>query len=127
MRLFQAALDTALDSPILRHTLSSRFALHGLRAVETTGARGPPQSQKENALWIWAEILASHQSIPRVAPRIAPSMGLRMALGQKSLQNESSPEFFKIFVPNFAPKLLRIFPEFFEEFSFFVSWETETK
>ena len=36
MRLFQAALDTCLDSPFLNfcQPLSSRFALHGLRALE---------------------------------------------------------------------------------------------
>ena len=34
MRVFQAALDTPLDSPLLRHPLSSRFALHGLRAFD---------------------------------------------------------------------------------------------
>ena len=35
MRLFQAALDTPLSrQPLLRHPLSSRFALHGLRAFE---------------------------------------------------------------------------------------------
>ena len=33
MRLFQAALDTPLDSALLRHPLSSRFALHGFRAL----------------------------------------------------------------------------------------------
>ena len=36
MRPFQAALDTCLDSPLLCQPLSSRFALHGLRALETT-------------------------------------------------------------------------------------------
>ena len=30
MRLFQAALDTPSRQPLLRHPLSSRFALHGL-------------------------------------------------------------------------------------------------
>ena len=35
MRLFQAALDTCLDSPFLFQPLSSRFALHGLRALES--------------------------------------------------------------------------------------------
>ena len=34
MRLFQAALDTCLDSPLLCQPLSSRFALHGLRAFD---------------------------------------------------------------------------------------------
>ena len=34
MRLFQAALDTPRDSPVHRHPLSSRFALHGLRALD---------------------------------------------------------------------------------------------
>ena len=36
MRLFQAALDTPgpLDSPSATLTLSSRFALHGLRAFD---------------------------------------------------------------------------------------------
>ena len=34
MRLFQAALDTSLNSPLLCQPLSSRFALHGLRALE---------------------------------------------------------------------------------------------
>ena len=39
MRLFQAALDTPLDSPLVGHPLSSRFALHGLRAFETCAVR----------------------------------------------------------------------------------------
>ena len=34
MRLFQAPLDTCLDSPLLCWPLSSQFALHGLRAFE---------------------------------------------------------------------------------------------
>ena len=34
MRLFQAALDTCLDSPFFCQPLSSRFALHGLRALD---------------------------------------------------------------------------------------------
>ena len=36
MRLFQAALDTSLDSPLLCLPLSSRFALHGLRTFDQT-------------------------------------------------------------------------------------------
>ena len=35
MRLFQARLDTCLDSLLLCQPLSSRFALHSLRALET--------------------------------------------------------------------------------------------
>ena len=34
MRLFQALLDTYLDSPLLCQPLNSRFALRGLRGVE---------------------------------------------------------------------------------------------
>ena len=34
MRLFQAALDTCLDSLLFCQPLSSRFALHGLHALE---------------------------------------------------------------------------------------------
>ena len=34
MRLFQAALDTCLVSPLFCQPLSSRFALHGLRAFD---------------------------------------------------------------------------------------------
>ena len=34
MRLFQAALDTPLDSPLPYQPLSSRFALHSLRALD---------------------------------------------------------------------------------------------
>ena len=34
MHLFQAALDTCFDSPLLYQPLSSRFALHGLRALD---------------------------------------------------------------------------------------------
>ena len=34
MHLFQAPLDTCLDSPLLCQPLSSRFALHGSRAFE---------------------------------------------------------------------------------------------
>ena len=45
----------------------------------------------------------------------------------EKLQNESSP-IFSNFRPEFCPRiLLRIFPEFFEELSCFVSWETETR
>ena len=36
MCLFQAALDIPSRQPLLRHRLSSRFALHGLRAFEQT-------------------------------------------------------------------------------------------
>ena len=32
--VFQAPLDTCLDSPLLRQPLSPRFALHGLRAFD---------------------------------------------------------------------------------------------
>ena len=46
MRLFQAALDTSLDSPLLCPPLSSRFALHGLRAFES-------QSQFAKPLRFW--------------------------------------------------------------------------
>ena len=35
MRPFQAALDTCLDSPFFRQPLSSRFALHGLHALDS--------------------------------------------------------------------------------------------
>ena len=38
LRRFQAALDTCLDSPLLCQPLSSRFALHGLRALEIVSA-----------------------------------------------------------------------------------------
>ena len=34
MRLFQAPLDTCLDSPLLCQPLSSRVALHGLHALD---------------------------------------------------------------------------------------------
>ena len=34
MHLYQAALDTCLNGPLLCQPLSSRFALHGLRALE---------------------------------------------------------------------------------------------
>ena len=37
------------------------------------------------------------------------------------------PEFFDFLSRIFPRILLRIFPEFFEEFSCFVSWETETR
>ena len=44
-------------------------------------------------------------------------------LGQKSRRTKVS-RIFRIFVPNFAPKFCS---KFFEEFSCFVSWETETR
>ena len=44
-------------------------------------------------------------------------------LGQRSGRTKV-PRIFRIFLPNFA---LRIFPEFFEEFSCFVSQETKTR
>ena len=34
MGIFQAPLDTCLDSPLLCQPLSSRFALHGLRGFD---------------------------------------------------------------------------------------------
>ena len=42
------------------------------------------------------------------------------------MQNESSPNFSNFF-PNFAPKFAPDFPEFLEECSCFVSWETGTR
>ena len=48
-----------------------------------------------------------------------------ISLGQK--RERKFPEFCK-FSSRILPRiLLRIFPEFFEEFSCFVSWETETR
>ena len=44
----------------------------------------------------------------------------------EKMQSEKSPKFFEFFVPNFAPNLLRILPQCFEDLSCFVSWETET-
>ena len=50
-----------------------------------------------------------------------PSVMLYL-LGQKSCRTKV-PRIFQIFVPNFAPN----FPWIFEEFSCFLSWETETR
>ena len=48
-------------------------------------------------------------------------------LRSEKLQNESFPNFSN-FRPEFCPEfLLRIFPEFFEEFSCFASRETEAR
>ena len=64
---------------------------------------------------------------PFLTFRVAtPSGAPRQALLEK-LQNESSPNFFRIFVPSSARILLRISPEIFEDFSCFVSWEAETR
>ena len=51
MRLFQGALDTCLDSPLLCQPLSSRFALNGLRALDytTPGPRKGERIQKKYA------------------------------------------------------------------------------
>ena len=43
MSLFQAALDTCLDSPLFYQPLSSRFALHGLRTLDR-----PPRYHKKD-------------------------------------------------------------------------------
>ena len=45
-------------------------------------------------------------------------------LGQESCRTKVS-RILRIFVPNFAPNFA--FTEFFEDFSCFVSWETETR
>ena len=37
------------------------------------------------------------------------------------------PRIFRILVPDFAPDFAPNFPEFYEDFSCFVSWETETR
>ena len=42
MRLFQAALDTPRGSPLLRHPLSSGFALHGLCGLRTVFYEASP-------------------------------------------------------------------------------------
>ena len=47
-------------------------------------------------------------------------------LGPKSCRTKV-PQIFRIVVPNFAPNFAPNFPLFFEEFSCFVSWETETR
>ena len=41
MHLFQAPLDTSLNSPRLCQSLSSQFALHGLRALESSWSGRP--------------------------------------------------------------------------------------
>ena len=76
---------------------------------------------------------------PGVSPRRLPQGCARQTLQcsracerrhfvrPEKLQNESSPNFSN-FRPEFCPRiLLRIFPEYFEDFSCFVSWETETR
>ena len=47
-------------------------------------------------------------------------------LGQKSCRTKV-PGILRIFVPNFAPNFAPNFPRIFEEFSCFISWETETR
>ena len=46
--------------------------------------------------------------------------------GQKSCRTKV-PRISRISVPNFAPNFAPNFPEIFEDFSCFVSWETETR
>ena len=54
MRLFQAALDTCLDSPFFCQPLSSRFALHGLRALDepliSLGKKGKTLKKRGHSL-----------------------------------------------------------------------------
>ena len=49
MRLFQVALNTSLDSPLVCQPLSSRFALHGLHTLEFSRENDP--SKGNLSLW----------------------------------------------------------------------------
>ena len=49
MRLFEAALDTCLDSPFFCQPLSSQFALHGLRPRVKLIRSAPKRGQKNSA------------------------------------------------------------------------------
>ena len=57
---------------------------------------------------------------------LGPLSRIDILLGQKSCRTKV-PRIFRIFVPNFAPNVAPNLPDFFEEFSCFVSWETETR
>ena len=65
----------------------------------------------------------SNRFANRFANRFGPDFEL---LGQKNRRTKV-PRIFRFFVPNFAPNFAPNFPRFFEEFSCFVSWETETR
>ena len=59
-------------------------------------------------------------------PFLTRSKNFAKLLGQKGCRTKVS-EFFE-FSSRILPRiLLRIFPEFFEDFSCFISWETETR
>ena len=62
------------------------------------------------------------------SPSTLPSTfgGLGVLLGQESCRTKVS-RIFRIFVPNFAPNFAPNFPRIFDDFSHFVSWETETR
>ena len=56
-----------------------------------------------------------------------PVKTLTSIIRSEKSQNESSPNFFEV-LTRILPRIsLRIFSEFFEDFSCFVSWETETR
>ena len=86
---------------------------------------------------VFVPIMAGHEDagvmtghIGTNTPKFVPDRRLtllkRGCVRSEKLQNESFPNFSN-FRPEFCPEfLLRIFPEFFEDFSCFASWETET-
>ena len=55
-----------------------------------------------------------------------PSSAAVNIVRSEKLQNESFPN-FRISHPNLSPNLVRILPEIFQDFSCFVSCETETR
>ena len=69
---------------------------------------------------------ARYRENARLKKRTHACQNARFIRSEKS-QNKSSPNFAN-FRPEFCSRiLLRIFPEFFEEFSCFILWETETR
>ena len=66
------------------------------------------------------------QKLSDFMPQVARYPCDQILLGQKSCRTKVS-RIFRTFVPNFAPNFAPNFPEVFEDFSCFVSWETETR
>ena len=68
----------------------------------------------------------AHQSCEQICCEQIEVSLMICILGAEKLQKESSPHSVWILSPSFAPKVLRNFPDMFENFSCFVSWESET-
>ena len=91
-----------------------------VEAIKRTGGKDGMEGRRE---LVKAKKSGREQSARLKSARLSP---LDKFLGQKSRRTKV-PRIFK-FSSRILPRiLLRMFPEFFEEFSCFVSWETETR